>query len=123
MSAALLPFSRLILFAHPRQTAVVTGGHPLRASTRFVVFAFAFAGLIGPAAAQYFPPQTAPDAVPTYSSAPLPAPGAGSPPAPYGQPAPLYRDHYLVDLPAKEHWEVQTALLRRHAPLVLDDLA
>ena len=31
--------------------------------------------------------------------------------------------HYLVDLPAKEHWEVQTALLRRHAPLVLDDLA
>jgi ATP-dependent Lhr-like helicase len=31
--------------------------------------------------------------------------------------------HYLVDLPAKEQWEVQTALLRRHAPLVLDDLA
>ena len=31
--------------------------------------------------------------------------------------------HYLVDLPAKEHWEVQTALLRRHTPLVLDDLA
>jgi ATP-dependent Lhr-like helicase len=31
--------------------------------------------------------------------------------------------HHLVDLPAKEHWEVQTALLRRHAPLVLDDLA
>jgi ATP-dependent Lhr-like helicase len=30
--------------------------------------------------------------------------------------------HYLVDLPAQEHWEVQTALLRRHAPLVLDDL-
>jgi ATP-dependent Lhr-like helicase len=31
--------------------------------------------------------------------------------------------HYLVDLPAQEQWEVQTALLRRHAPLVLDDLA
>ena len=31
--------------------------------------------------------------------------------------------HYLVDLPVKEHWEVQTALLRRHTPLVLDDLA
>jgi ATP-dependent Lhr-like helicase len=31
--------------------------------------------------------------------------------------------HYLVDLPAKEQWEVQTALLRRHVPLVLDDLA
>jgi ATP-dependent Lhr-like helicase len=31
--------------------------------------------------------------------------------------------HHLVDLPAKEHWEVQTALLRRHTPLVLDDLA
>ena len=31
--------------------------------------------------------------------------------------------HYLVDLPATEHWEVQTALLRRHTPLVLDDLA
>jgi ATP-dependent helicase Lhr and Lhr-like helicase len=31
--------------------------------------------------------------------------------------------HYLVDLPAKEQWEVQTALLRRHTPLVLDDLA
>jgi ATP-dependent helicase Lhr and Lhr-like helicase len=31
--------------------------------------------------------------------------------------------HHLVDLPATEHWEVQTALLRRHAPLVLDDLA
>ena len=31
--------------------------------------------------------------------------------------------HYLVDLPVEEHWEVQTALLRRHAPLVLDDPA
>jgi ATP-dependent Lhr-like helicase len=30
---------------------------------------------------------------------------------------------YLVDLPEKEQWEVQTALLRRHTPLVLDDLA
>jgi ATP-dependent helicase Lhr and Lhr-like helicase len=30
---------------------------------------------------------------------------------------------YLEDLPEKERWEVQTALLRRHAPLVLDDLA
>jgi ATP-dependent Lhr-like helicase len=31
--------------------------------------------------------------------------------------------HYLVDIPATEQWEVQTALLRRHAPLVLDDFA
>jgi len=31
--------------------------------------------------------------------------------------------HYLVDLPAKEQWAVQTALLRRHAPVALDDLA
>jgi ATP-dependent helicase Lhr and Lhr-like helicase len=31
--------------------------------------------------------------------------------------------HYLEDLPAKEQWEVQTALLRRHAPVALDDLA
>jgi ATP-dependent Lhr-like helicase len=31
--------------------------------------------------------------------------------------------HYLVDLPEKEQWEAQTALLRRHAPLVLNDLA
>jgi ATP-dependent helicase Lhr and Lhr-like helicase len=31
--------------------------------------------------------------------------------------------HYLVDLPEKEQWEAQTALLRRHTPLVLDDLA
>jgi ATP-dependent Lhr-like helicase len=30
---------------------------------------------------------------------------------------------YLVDLPEKEQWEAQTALLRRHTPLVLDDLA
>ena len=30
---------------------------------------------------------------------------------------------YLVDLPEKERWEAQTALLRRHTPLVLDDLA
>jgi ATP-dependent Lhr-like helicase len=30
---------------------------------------------------------------------------------------------YLVDLPEKERWEVQTALLRRHTPLALDDLA
>jgi ATP-dependent helicase Lhr and Lhr-like helicase len=30
---------------------------------------------------------------------------------------------YLEDLPEKERWEVQTALLRRHAPLTLDDLA
>jgi ATP-dependent Lhr-like helicase len=29
---------------------------------------------------------------------------------------------YLVDLPEKEQWEAQTALLRRHTPLVLDDL-
>ncbi len=30
---------------------------------------------------------------------------------------------YLVDMPAKEQWEVRNALLRRHAPLALDDLA
>jgi ATP-dependent helicase Lhr and Lhr-like helicase len=30
---------------------------------------------------------------------------------------------YLVDLPEKEQWEAQTALLRRHTPLALDDLA
>jgi ATP-dependent Lhr-like helicase len=30
---------------------------------------------------------------------------------------------YLVDLPEKEQWEAKTALLRRHTPLVLDDLA
>jgi ATP-dependent helicase Lhr and Lhr-like helicase len=28
--------------------------------------------------------------------------------------------HYLEDLPAKDQWDVQTALLRRHTPLVLD---
>ncbi|HME40381.1 MAG TPA: DEAD/DEAH box helicase [Steroidobacteraceae bacterium] len=28
--------------------------------------------------------------------------------------------HYLEDIPAQEQWEVQTALLRRHAPLALD---
>jgi ATP-dependent Lhr-like helicase len=30
--------------------------------------------------------------------------------------------HYLEDLPANERWEAKTALLRRHAPVVLDDL-
>jgi ATP-dependent Lhr-like helicase len=30
--------------------------------------------------------------------------------------------HYLEDLPPKEQWEAQTALLRRHAPLAVDDL-
>jgi len=30
---------------------------------------------------------------------------------------------FLEDLPEKDRWEVQTALLRRHAPLALDDLA
>jgi len=30
---------------------------------------------------------------------------------------------YLVDLPEKEQWEAKTALLRRHTPLVVDDLA
>jgi ATP-dependent Lhr-like helicase len=29
---------------------------------------------------------------------------------------------YLEDLPEKERWDAQTALLRRHAPVVLDDL-
>ncbi|HEV7614563.1 MAG TPA: DEAD/DEAH box helicase [Steroidobacteraceae bacterium] len=31
--------------------------------------------------------------------------------------------HYTEGLPEKEHWEAQTALLRRHTPIVLDDLA
>jgi ATP-dependent Lhr-like helicase len=31
--------------------------------------------------------------------------------------------HYLEVLPATEQWEAQTALLRRHAPLALGDLA
>jgi ATP-dependent Lhr-like helicase len=30
--------------------------------------------------------------------------------------------HYLEDLPAKEKWEAQTALLRRHVPSVLEEL-
>jgi len=30
--------------------------------------------------------------------------------------------HFLEDLAPKEQWEVQTALLRRHAPVALDDL-
>jgi hypothetical protein len=29
---------------------------------------------------------------------------------------------YLEEFSAKEQWEVQTALLRRHAPLAVDDL-
>jgi ATP-dependent Lhr-like helicase len=31
--------------------------------------------------------------------------------------------HFLEDLPPKQRWEAQTALLRRHAPVALDDLA
>jgi ATP-dependent helicase Lhr and Lhr-like helicase len=31
--------------------------------------------------------------------------------------------HFLVELADKDQWEAQTALLRRHSPLVLDDLA
>jgi ATP-dependent helicase Lhr and Lhr-like helicase len=31
--------------------------------------------------------------------------------------------HFLQDLPEKEQWEAQTALLRRHASIALDDLA
>jgi ATP-dependent Lhr-like helicase len=31
--------------------------------------------------------------------------------------------HFLEHLPPKDQWEVQTALLRRHAPVALDDLA
>jgi ATP-dependent Lhr-like helicase len=30
--------------------------------------------------------------------------------------------HFLENLPPKEQWEAQTALLRRHAPLAVDDL-
>jgi hypothetical protein len=30
--------------------------------------------------------------------------------------------HYLQDVPEKEQWEIHTALLRRHAPIVIDDL-
>jgi lipoprotein-anchoring transpeptidase ErfK/SrfK len=56
---------------------------PLRFSTLLVVIAVAFAGSLGPAAAQY-------NSDPTYSSAPLPPPGAATP-APYGQPGPAYR--------------------------------
>ena len=57
----------------------------MRASTRLVVFALALAGFVGPAAAQNYPAST-------YSSAPLPAPGANASAAPYGQPAPVYRN-------------------------------
>jgi lipoprotein-anchoring transpeptidase ErfK/SrfK len=57
---------------------------PLRFSTRLCVIALALAGSFGPAAAQY-------NSGPTYSSAPLPPPGASSPGAPYGQPQPVYR--------------------------------
>jgi ATP-dependent helicase Lhr and Lhr-like helicase len=31
--------------------------------------------------------------------------------------------HFLEDVQSKDQWEVQTALLRRHAPVALDDLA
>jgi ATP-dependent helicase Lhr and Lhr-like helicase len=31
--------------------------------------------------------------------------------------------HYLAEVPEKEQWEIQTALLRRHIPAELDDLA
>jgi hypothetical protein len=31
--------------------------------------------------------------------------------------------HFLAELAENEQWEVQTALLRRHSSLVLDDLA
>ena len=31
--------------------------------------------------------------------------------------------HYLEELPPKEQWEVQTALLRRHVPIALDEPA
>ena len=31
--------------------------------------------------------------------------------------------HFLQDLPEKEQWEAQTALLRRHASIALDDMA
>ena len=58
---------------------------PLRSSTRFVVIALALAGSFGPAAAQY-------GSAPTYSSAPLPPPGAANAAAPYGQPGPAYRN-------------------------------
>jgi lipoprotein-anchoring transpeptidase ErfK/SrfK len=57
---------------------------PLRFSTRLCVIALALAGSFGPAAAQY-------NSGPTYSSAPLPPPGASAPAAPYGQPQPVYR--------------------------------
>jgi ATP-dependent Lhr-like helicase len=29
---------------------------------------------------------------------------------------------YLEEMPPKEQWEAQVALLRRHVPVVLDDL-
>ena len=74
----------------------------MRVCTSFALLAFlpafALAGMIGPAAAQYYPPpapgyQPYPPPPPpgyapqTYDSAPLPPPGASGPPA-YGQPYP-----------------------------------
>ena len=56
----------------------------MRSTFSLVVIAFALAGSLGQASAQYSP-------APTYSSAPLPAPDDGSAGAPYGQP-PVYND-------------------------------
>ena len=71
----------------------------MRVCTRLALLAFALAGMIGPAAAQYYPspapgyqpyPPPPPPGYgppPSYSSAPLPPPEGGPPPG-YGQPYP-----------------------------------
>jgi lipoprotein-anchoring transpeptidase ErfK/SrfK len=69
----------------------------VRVCTRLALLAFALAGMIGPAAAQYYPspapgyqPYPPPPGYgppPSYSSAPLPPPEGGPPPG-YGQPYP-----------------------------------
>ena len=74
----------------------------MRVCTRLALLAFALAGMIGPAAAQYYPspapgyqpyPPPPPPGYgppPSYSSAPLPPPEGGPPPG-YGQPYPAQR--------------------------------
>jgi len=74
----------------------------VRVCTRLALLAFALAGMIGPAAAQYYPspapgyqpyPPPPPPGYgppPSYSSAPLPPPEGGPPPG-YGQPYPAQR--------------------------------
>jgi len=79
----------------------VIGGLALRASISLAVIAFALAGSLGGAAAQYYPPQPPPVypayPPPPYAGAPLPppddgAPVAEAPSAPYGHAPFVYRD-------------------------------